>query len=571
MSSSSGSSSKSSSSGGSSKSSSSKKTTVKKKDNGSSKYAKKTSTPKASTPVVDKGMDRREAAYVKPAAPKKVAPKKKITYGSNSTAKTTAAPAANIKKVIKTPVAVAKKPAAPAPAVTIKKPVAKAPALSIAPSSEPAGHPSANKKAVIEDKPKVAPAVEAAPVAKKATPKGGAPHVLTSTRVMDSTGDLPKKVEEPSTSKATAIIAAPKPIADKGMDSREAAAIKPAAPKPVAPVADAVLGKAPSTCCANRDAYVAPKPVVDKGMDSREAAAIKPAAPVIKSKATPKGGKSFSETTSVADPVARNIDLLKKFQEQSNKTPNGIDTAKYDEIAKSQKGGGLIDAISPSLGGVIKDKYRNDDTSYNQAYWAARKESGASQADMAKEQQALGMKKSYSGDRVVTDEDIDRGKYILDSLMKSGITPEVSEEKKGMFGETTVSTSKYDIGTGKPLVITEESTSPTVGGVRLGDDKSVTYVDGVAVWTGKGQDGSESEATAGKAALSDQAKIEPIDKLNTVTDIQDAIENTTDKEELAALHKRLRALMRSGKTRTRFSGLRLGEADVESTKLGTRI
>jgi len=50
----------------------------------------------------------------------------------------------------------------------------------------------------------------------------------------------------------------------------------------------------------------------------------------------------------------------------------------------------------PILSTVIKDKYRNDDVSYNQAYWAT------TQAEMKAEQDSIGMKKSYSGDRVPT-------------------------------------------------------------------------------------------------------------------------------------------------------------------------
>lgn len=40
--------------------------------------------------------------------------------------------------------------------------------------------------------------------------------------------------------------------------------------------------------------------------------------------------------------------------------------------------------------------------SYNQAYWATQRASGVSQADMKAEQDSIGIKKAYSGDRVPT-------------------------------------------------------------------------------------------------------------------------------------------------------------------------
>ena len=483
---------------------------AKKKSNGSSKYFKSTSTPKAK----DTGAGRGDQSYAKQQREAAPAPKAKQPNQNNraNLPSTLARPVTPTKSVAKTspaPAAVIKKNDTPTQAPVIKKPVAKKEALSIAPSSEPAGHPSANKTAATAIK------------AKSTTPDSK----IKTTMGKETDGyGVNRAVSEGSaykdTPKTAPVIATPKPAGD--------------------PRGESTLNQSTSSPMA------------------------------AKTKATPKGGKSFSETISVADPKARNTTLLQKFQEQNSKTPNGIDAAKYNEIAKSQKDGNALDVINP-FRGIIKDKYRNDDTSYNQAYWAARRESGASQADMAKEQQSLGMKKSYSGDRVVTDEDISRGKYTLASLEKAGITPEVSTEKKGLLGETTVNTSKYDIGTGKPLTITDSSTSPVIGGTRFGKDKSVTYVDGVAVWTGKGTGDEQSFETAGKAALSDQAKIEPMDNLNTVTDIQDAIEKTTDKKELADLHRRLRALMRSNRTRTKFGGLRLGDAEVKATKLGTRI
>jgi hypothetical protein len=74
-----------------------------------------------------------------------------------------------------------------------------------------------------------------------------------------------------------------------------------------------------------------------------------------------------------------------------------FDTAGYNTRAAANKKTNI-----PILSTIIKDKYRNDGVSYNQAYWATRKASGATQAEMKAEQGSIGMKKSYSGDRVPT-------------------------------------------------------------------------------------------------------------------------------------------------------------------------
>jgi hypothetical protein len=64
-----------------------------------------------------------------------------------------------------------------------------------------------------------------------------------------------------------------------------------------------------------------------------------------------------------------------------------VNNAGYQTRATANKNTNI-----PILSTVIKDKYRNDDVSYNQAYWATQRASGVSQSDM----------KAYSGDRVPT-------------------------------------------------------------------------------------------------------------------------------------------------------------------------
>ena len=258
-----------------------------------------------------------------------------------------------------------------------------------------------------------------------------------------------------------------------------------------------------------------------------------------------------------------------------------VDPATYKEVATSQTSGALS-KVSPVLGAVIKDKYRNEEVSYNQAYWASKLAGGATQKELAAEQQAIGMKKAYSGDVVVTPDmkrkaadDLKRVTGSMATLQNGGVTK--TEEKTGLLGEGT--TTKYAYKDGP--TVTTKATDPVIksplGDVRLGEKVSTTYVDGVEVATKTGGDalgvGAKVTTPEGVAThVSDTAKIEPMDGLNTVDDIQKAIEATTDKSELAALHKRLRSLMRAQRTRTQFGGLNIGEADVEATKLsGLRI
>ena len=92
--------------------------------------------------------------------------------------------------------------------------------------------------------------------------------------------------------------------------------------------------------------------------------------------------------TRVTVPVNRN---------KPAKAVKPFDTAGYNTRAAANKKTNI-----PILSTIIKDKYRNDEVSYNQAYWATQRASGVSQADMKAKQDSIGMKKAYSGDRVPT-------------------------------------------------------------------------------------------------------------------------------------------------------------------------
>ena len=62
-----------------------------------------------------------------------------------------------------------------------------------------------------------------------------------------------------------------------------------------------------------------------------------------------------------------------------------VNKVDYQARAKANKSTNI-----PILSTVIKDKYRNDDVSYNQAYWASQRASNVSQADMKAEQDRIG-------------------------------------------------------------------------------------------------------------------------------------------------------------------------------------
>jgi len=280
-------------------------------------------------------------------------------------------------------------------------------------------------------------------------------------------------------------------------------------------------------------------------------AAVKP-----KDKATPKGGKGHLNSIKGLNDPSSHKALLGAYQ-SNDKPRDAFNTGSYNEKAKSSK-----ESINP----MVSDKYRNDEVSYNQAYWKGKKDGGASQADMAAEQKSLGSKKIYSGDRAITKNDRRKSKYILDSLEKSDIKPTSTTETSGLFGERQTTTNSYDIGTGKPMTSTVDKYSPTLGGIRFGDDITRTYANGVAAWEERG-DGTTSNTTEAKlGALNDRVDASPDQAIAELADIDEQIKNETDPGKLKALHQRRMALMRMTRTNTRFAGL-LDDADIKRSKM----
>ena len=253
----------------------------------------------------------------------------------------------------------------------------------------------------------------------------------------------------------------------------------------------------------------------------------------------------------------RAIDLQKAYQEPVPRA--NFDQSTYDSEVKSNK-----DSTIPSvlLSAIKNDKYRNDEVSYNQAYYKARLAGDATQAELAAEQKSIGSEKMYSGDRVITKEDQARSKYILAGIERTGVTPTVTSEKSGFFDEMTTTKSSYDIGTGKPVTTTTQEYKPNILGVQLGDNITKTFVNGVATYTKTG-DGEAKTSDLGSLKQRSQSSQDPIAEMQ---DIDNQIKTETDPVILKALHKRRLMLMRMNRTNTRFAGL-LGEADTKRTNL----
>jgi len=252
----------------------------------------------------------------------------------------------------------------------------------------------------------------------------------------------------------------------------------------------------------------------------------------------------------VAEAQAGQLELLQNLQANPLVRPN-FNKDSYDQEALVGK-----DSL------IRGDKYRNDEVSYNQAYYKARRAGGATQAELAAEQKSIGSKKMYSGDRVISEADQDRAKYTLQSLRRSGIDPTVTSEKSGFFDEMTTTKSSYDIGTGKSVTSTVQDYKPNILGFQLGDNVTKTFVNGVATYTKRG-DGERTTSELG--SLKQRSQSGP-DAAKELSNIDNQIKTETDPVKLRALHKRRLMLMRMNRTNTKFAGL-LGEADTKRTNL----
>ena len=269
-----------------------------------------------------------------------------------------------------------------------------------------------------------------------------------------------------------------------------------------------------------------------------------------------------------------------------------FDNSTYQENVESNKNSSMPSML---LSAIKNDKYRNDEVSYNQAYFAARLAGGASQAELKSEQDAIGMKKAYSGDRVITpdmqrraSDDLSRvtgSMAVLDDpamtaekkadLTKSGIivggVSKTVGAKYGLFGESQDTTYDYK---GGPSIVTR-AYDPSLFGLSLGDKTSTTFVDGVAVAKKTNGDGLGKGAVVTPSTVPEDIrdnitiydpKPDDIVDPRGIDEINKAIAETTDPEELKSLYKRRLSLMRMNSTRTRFAGL-LDDADTKKSQM----
>jgi hypothetical protein len=269
-------------------------------------------------------------------------------------------------------------------------------------------------------------------------------------------------------------------------------------------------------------------------------------------------------------------EVVRKATTPAPKPDLPVDMDTYNSMANKQKEGGLLGKVSPTMGAVVKDKYRNDEMSYNQAYWAARKAGGATQTEMAAEQKKIGMKKAYSGDVVVTESKKREAAKALEPVggKDAPFTPDmltkgirtVDTKKTGLFGEKEEKTMTYGDG----AVITKKTTDPVIGNVRLGDKKTTTYTNGIEQYTETGGDKNNVGAKVTgpgdtPSQIDDRVKAETVTKAD-ISAIDKQISQEKDPVKLKELHRRRLALMRSMRTQTRFNGL-LSDADVKRANL----
>ena len=280
-----------------------------------------------------------------------------------------------------------------------------------------------------------------------------------------------------------------------------------------------------------------------------------------KPKATPKGGKPMIEQKL----ITKGNNVAHDAKQAADKRAEPAKKVEED-LALNKK--------------LFADKYRNEEPSYNQQYWATRLAEGKAagneniQAELAAEQAKIGMKKAYSGDRVVTEDmkrkasdDLSRVTGSDATIQNGGVT--ATTKKSGLFDENFETTYDYK---GRPTIV-QKGTDPKVSllgkEVRLGDRTSTTYVDGVEVATKTGQDplGYDAKVTRPDVAghIDDREKVEPITQ-DDISNIDNQIANEKDPVKLKELHRRRLALMRSMQTKTRHSSL-LADADVKRANL----
>lgn len=245
--------------------------------------------------------------------------------------------------------------------------------------------------------------------------------------------------------------------------------------------------------------------------------------------------------------------------------------AKQKREAAARKKAATPKAKKPNQNNKPKPKPK---PKYDQKYWADKNSSSTSQASMKAEQNAIGMKKAYSGDRVITNDmkrqasdDLNRITGSMATLQNGGVT-KTAGKKYGLLSERQDTTYNYK---GGPSIVTRSNDPVLPGqGLRLGDKTSTTFVNGVEVATKIGNDklGRDAKVTRPNGlakGIDDSVEAAP-DAIAEMKDLDNQIKTETDPAKLKALHQRRLALMRLNRTNTRFAGL-LEDPDINRTNL----
>ena len=511
-----------------------KKATPKKKvNNGTSKYFKKTSTPKAKKKKASpKGGQPHANTVSKPKAvtPKAVTPKSGGHPGAVATPKVVKKPATVTKsKAVTTPLASPKITTTPIPNEPVKKATTSSTAIKPGTSAPPAA---------------IAPKVEPkpVPVAPKPEPKPVSTEPVNhpASKVK---AELPKPAPAPVAKpiEKKAPVVASQPPANHPSNKINATLDKPVIPKP------SLLAKEPAPTPVAKDADIPPQ--------------LRKPDPVVKDADLPPSLRNPVKPAPVTAPKAIVKPTERINLSKDNKTV--AEEPKYDQKYWADK--------------LAKGKADGNENI---------------QDDLKKEMDSIGKKKAYSGDKVVTADmkrraadDLKRVTGSMAVLDKSG-DPEMTaakkadltkagilvggvtktEKKSGLLGEKLDTTYDYK---GGPSIVTK-ATDPTIGGVRFGEKTSTTFVDGTEVATKTGHDplGYDAKVTRPDIAgnIDDTQPIDPTKAAENIKSIDEQIKNETDPVKLKALHKRRLMLMRMNNTNTKFAGL-LDDADTKRSNL----
>ena len=337
---------------------------------------------------------------------------------------------------------------------------------------------------------------------KKATPKGGKNHVDTVSKpkavVVKPTPKAPVKGSPHERNKDPVVKAKPKVVTTSLPSAK---IVKTTIPK----------AKPKKTYTARENIHTE---FLRNGLppaDSKKAEVVKPKA-VVK-KAEPANHPSSKKTAKLPKKVVNKDSNRSVLFDPTSRDKFINDKSKGTKEAKKAHKTELATNATKDRINLSKDnKTVAAVPKYDEAYWAKKRADGVSQPDMKAAMDKIGIKKAYSGDRVVTKANSDTAALKIKKVTGSMATIEnggvtKTEKKGGLLGEKLDTTYDYK---GGPKIVTR-ATDPTIKGVRFGEKKSTTYVDGTEYATKTGHDplGKDAKVTRPETAghITDTVKI----------------------------------------------------------------